>query len=1499
MAEPTSPAYPPGSILDQNGRPWREQFDGQNWAIPHVTTFAGLLGQTFRAYWHDKWDEARRHSRQDALVMENDAGLQGLLQERKLAVASLPWHLEVPNDKDARQVEVRDALAKQIRGIKGLGQILMCLLDAIWFGRHGAQVRWKWVQSEGRRLLTVRDWRPVRGDKIGHKFDGAPYVLLYPGAANDIEAHDPTAELINTNVGGRGLVLRGWWRERFLLHRHECVDADFLDLTAAEAVHGVGVRSRIFWLDWLKREWMANITSYMEKVGLGVELWYYPAGNANAAKEARAAATAQEGTRTRLLVPRFGGSNESSIERIEVPMSGAEFLLKLIEHVEELQRVYVCGQTTSAGQKKTGSGLGNEADAEFQQDTKLQIRNYDAGNLAEIALTGDEDEPGLVSMMQKWSFPETVPSDRNPDGFWVRFKFSLEAQESAEKLQAVTTVVGLGLPVKADEVYETAGLTRPEEDDDVVEGQVEEEPDASGEGKGGGGKNGNGNGNGGGWQPFHGPKGGHHLKGPDGQTTPMKGGRKVPFAREGAPERFGGHDVSGEARVPAGQQGGGEWMAGGGKAPRMPQGHKDWGKLLKGYSDKSLSEMADRIIAHVGDKSFSEQVEWQASNYQGLHGSGLQSRPHALRARAAIEALTGELANAAGMSRKGEAGNSGASSGHFVSGDDEAEAWGKAWAVAHSGTKLDKAMADLHKSVMAPPSLVQQALDMLSRGEEIPKEIFSDFPGLKDQLQAKAGGKSPFERAGAPERFAAPWDENKHKRGQPENAGQFGPGGGGHAGAGQGGAKSAAAPHASLGPDKPAAAAEPSPAAVKAALPAGPDPTETPGESGGNEPGSGKGEKGPVKKPEATEPPGPSFDAIDFFDQYDAGDFERYKDLYGDVQMELDNDAAGLEKELGADPKEFVWLPHSVPVSKYASPNLSVPGAWTEDYENGEDHFADLVEWLEEREGAFDPADLADYDHTSMKSITKLMGDFDWETLSDDDWDKWGPKEWQPQGGEWGRMRNIAFDEQEYPVTILCTGERVDGAHRLAVAQFNHQSTYPALIGFPEHLFEKEEDGDEDEQENFARPGAPERFAFDPGEPRVPAGQPGGGEWTAHGVSSEKEAAHKGRVVGKIKQALDSEAQAERDGQARLDAAHASGDKDAWRRLLFTLNRRGDTSADRLELRKLYHQLPGDAYEPRSKVRDGLSAKHLEGDTWIVNDDGFVHPRSEANTRLVFGGEIPGHDPPDHAKELAKIDNARRLEKEFPQTKESLKAFRLTKDLRLIPADSAEKGYKLRTRQAQELLWDGLPVEMEKRRGDNVVKHLNGVFALVGNAAGGPKLVTEGRVRESFARGGAPSRFAFDPGEPRDALGRWADAVHALAREVPDALEGHTNPGNLPSHQSHKPLVADVWEHAKGRGQAEALMGPDRAMLSYFKDKLWSAHEAGHVALARVDLPQVVRGEKGVARVNRSEIHHPLGEQYGTFHTLDTNGPAVRQRHARPGAPERLPPVEDTPDGSV
>lgn len=476
IGQPTGLVGPDGELLRRGvgtaTRP-REGYDG--FAVPHALQFSSTYGSP-RGYWRDKWDEALKHSREDAITMENDLGIMGMLQERQLAFVTLPWHIHVPDENDPTQAAVKAHITKTIESLVGPEESLMKLRQslswALWFGRQAAQAVWQWNRMSGVKTLTLADWLPTRGDKISHLKDGTPAVDIYAAATEHYEF--PDSDITQTTNGARALVLNGdmsWgWRMRYILHAHELIDADFFDSQAAEAVFGVGIRSRIYYLNWVDKEWLARTCDWVDQVGLGVNLWYYDASNSAARMQAQKAA-AELSDRTNILVPRWGNEKHPALERLEVNGSGAELLLRLRQDIREQMRLYINGQTMSTGGTHDGRGdMGGSHRAAFAQDTKTQVRNFDARNL-DATLTGSMKCPGLVSMIQYHTFPQTWPSPSNPEGFRASFVSELEDKESKERLDAIKTVWEMGVDVKADDLRSAAGIGKPTEGDEIIAGQ--------------------------------------------------------------------------------------------------------------------------------------------------------------------------------------------------------------------------------------------------------------------------------------------------------------------------------------------------------------------------------------------------------------------------------------------------------------------------------------------------------------------------------------------------------------------------------------------------------------------------------------------------------------------------------------------------------------------------------------------------------------------------------------------------------------------------------------------------------------------------------------------------------------------------------------------------------------------------------------------------------------------------------------------------------------------
>lgn len=463
----TGPPLRKPTLYGPDGRPiYANPEHDDGFALPHVYTFASIISGAYNAYWHDRWDEALKHSRESALAMTRDASLQALVQERVLTTVNLKWHMEIEDERDLWQQAVRDGLQTMARGIPRLAQMKRYLLEGVWYGKYGSHLAWEFeernlpdvqafAQTAGapatrrlttrpRRALALKRHRPVNGDKIGHQHDGTPHVLV---SASQTQSDIKGARLISTTAGGQGLVLAGNWRERFVIHQHMVDDADFMAAEEGERIHGVGIRHVVYWSWWLKQEFMEWMTRFFERSGLGVRVWYYEGGNPNSLSEVKTRAKEQD-QNVNILVPIWPnrpGYSPGSFEVVDAPVAGAAALLGMIQYIDNNLERYIVGQTLSSGTE--GSGLGGSGVAALHADTKYQLVAFDAGNLGET-LTED-----LVKVQQRWTYGHV--------DFPVRWVQNVDEFDPAEKLAGVQTAFSMGVDFREDEVRGLTGLSDP------------------------------------------------------------------------------------------------------------------------------------------------------------------------------------------------------------------------------------------------------------------------------------------------------------------------------------------------------------------------------------------------------------------------------------------------------------------------------------------------------------------------------------------------------------------------------------------------------------------------------------------------------------------------------------------------------------------------------------------------------------------------------------------------------------------------------------------------------------------------------------------------------------------------------------------------------------------------------------------------------------------------------------------------------------------------------
>ena len=303
----TGPQPPAGGIVDQYGNLINS---GHNppMDLPYEDTFAAIIQGASNSFMRGLWDEALRHSRENALAMKRDCSIQGWMRERKEGTVSRKWQLTCPDETDPVQVAVRDGMKKVFEAIPHFKRILRWALESTWYGRYGVQFLWKEVemdlpkvpvqglfplgndrqsllqkhlsgggqlqtgkdgktaepkpQTERRKIIMPVQSRPVNGDKINFLFTGEPLVAIYAGfegnnvrelrkqGADVRQAAGLKTEITWDNLSPCLVLTPGQWRERFLISIHDPDDSDYFDAEHAGAVGGVGCRSRIYWWWW-------------------------------------------------------------------------------------------------------------------------------------------------------------------------------------------------------------------------------------------------------------------------------------------------------------------------------------------------------------------------------------------------------------------------------------------------------------------------------------------------------------------------------------------------------------------------------------------------------------------------------------------------------------------------------------------------------------------------------------------------------------------------------------------------------------------------------------------------------------------------------------------------------------------------------------------------------------------------------------------------------------------------------------------------------------------------------------------------------------------------------------------------------------------------------------------------------------------------------------------------------------------------------------------------
>lgn len=404
-----------------------------------------------------RWDEAMRENPENALSMRRDVYYQALLQERWAPTINLEWQVEVDNPNDPQQKLVKEGLGRVWNNTPDKFNLIRWLLQAEWFGRSGQQCVWD-RQAAGEMGWVAHD--PVHGDGIQFAWDGTPAVLVSWYTAQKYRVTDPHAVIPATDRGAFAIRLyKPEYRRRFVIHKYWREAADYYEGEMSGGVHGVGLRSYLYWAGWMRTEVFSWMISFMQSTGMmDLIILNYEEGNAKSLAQAEANARKISGKLV-LLVPRTGGVGKTwpAAEQLQMNTAGIEVLKQLIEGMfDKYIQMLITGQSMSTGNSRS-DGLGSAKFAELAQDTKYQLIKTSGLALGET-LSRDYIEVAK-ELNYRWA------------DFPVRLVPVLKDPQSKEKMEFGKILVDCGVEIEEDEFRMAGGYSKPKEGAKTVKKQ--------------------------------------------------------------------------------------------------------------------------------------------------------------------------------------------------------------------------------------------------------------------------------------------------------------------------------------------------------------------------------------------------------------------------------------------------------------------------------------------------------------------------------------------------------------------------------------------------------------------------------------------------------------------------------------------------------------------------------------------------------------------------------------------------------------------------------------------------------------------------------------------------------------------------------------------------------------------------------------------------------------------------------------------------------------------
>lgn len=414
---------------------------GARFPVAHPGTFSGIPSLSSQTYL-STFDEAMLHSRENAIRMRLDPVIDACMRLRTYPTALLTNHIDPDDEDDEFEKKCAKDAQNVLANLPGMLFTKKWLLESRFVGRSAAQVKWQWATKRKRQWMLPTRFVMVGGDKLVFKYDGRVGLLvnaMFPGPTESTDR-------------GRAYFLNPEEREQLIVDEFEPEDADFYRPQLAGAIHGSGLRGKLYWLWALKSRIWALGTDFLQWFAQGLTAYYFESGNDAHFQEVRDWVEAQSG-QTAILFPRMkdGGPGYKPLERFEAGTASSQFLQALLtDYFDDLIRQSIIGQTLTTQASPTGLGSGASA---AHQDTFANIVKYDATGLGET-LTRD-----FLVPFYRANFPGV------PCGRWVLEVDNPNVQQLIENAESLYQ---MGAAIAEQPLLEATGLPAPKEGDTIL-----------------------------------------------------------------------------------------------------------------------------------------------------------------------------------------------------------------------------------------------------------------------------------------------------------------------------------------------------------------------------------------------------------------------------------------------------------------------------------------------------------------------------------------------------------------------------------------------------------------------------------------------------------------------------------------------------------------------------------------------------------------------------------------------------------------------------------------------------------------------------------------------------------------------------------------------------------------------------------------------------------------------------------------------------------------------